>query len=78
MAYGDFKDLQRRIVPDKVLCNKVSVIASDSHYDRYQRGLTSMVYKFFYKRLERQGQEFLRIKNWQMYYINLSLENSKA
>ena len=30
MAYGDFKDLQRKIASDKLLCNKAFVIAGNS------------------------------------------------
>ena len=47
MAYGDFKDLPKRTAPDKVLRDKAFKIASDQKYDGYQRGLASMVYKFF-------------------------------
>ena len=47
MAYGDFKDLTKRTIADKVLKNKAFKIASDHKYDGYQRGLASMVYKFF-------------------------------
>ena len=47
MAYGDFKDLTRRTAADKVLRNKAFNIAEDTKYDGYQRGLASMVYKFF-------------------------------
>ena len=47
MAYGDFKDLAKRTVADKVLKDKAFNIAKDSKYDGYQRGLASMVYKFF-------------------------------
>ena len=47
MAYGDFKDLAKRSVADKNLRDKVFKIASDQKYDIYQRGLASMVYKFF-------------------------------
>ena len=43
MAYGDFKDLAKRTAADKVLGNKAFKIASDQKYDRYQRGLASMV-----------------------------------
>ena len=50
MAYGDFKDLARRTVADKVLGDKAFTIAKDPKYDGYQRGLTSMVYKFSDKR----------------------------
>ena len=51
MAYGDFKDLNRRRDADKVLRNKAFNIAINPTYDGYQRGLASMVYKFFYKKL---------------------------
>ena len=50
MAYGDFKDLARRTVVDKVLRDKAFKIVSDTKYDGYQRGLASMVYKFFDKK----------------------------
>ena len=50
MAYGDFKDLARRTAADKVLRNKAFKIASDQKYDGYQRGLASMVFKFFDKK----------------------------
>ena len=50
MAYGDFKDLKRRTASDKVLRNKAFNIAKDPKYDGYQRGLASMVYKFFDKK----------------------------
>ena len=49
MAYGDFKDLKRRTASDKVLRDKAFNIAKNSKYDGYQRGLASMVYKFFDK-----------------------------
>ena len=47
MAYGDFKDLKRRTVSDKVLRDKAFNIAKNRVYDGYQRGLVSMVYKLF-------------------------------
>ena len=46
-AYSDSKDLTKRTVPDKILKNKAFDIAKDPKYDGYQRGLASMVYKFF-------------------------------
>ena len=45
MAYGDFKDLNRRAATDKVLRDKAFNISKDPKYDGYQRGLASMVYK---------------------------------
>ena len=50
MADGDFKDLTKRTAADKVLRNKAFKIASDHKYVGYQRGLASMVYKFFDKK----------------------------
>ena len=55
MAYGDFKDLKRRTQSDKALKNKSFEIASNPIYDEYQRGLASMVYKFFDKKSKRAG-----------------------
>ena len=50
MAYGKSKDLAKRTQSDKVLRDKAFKIASDPKYDGYQRGLVSMVYKFFDKK----------------------------
>ena len=55
MAYGKAKDLVRRTQSDKVLRDKVFKIASDPKYDGYQRGLASMVYKFFDKKSSGSG-----------------------
>ena len=55
MAYGKAKDLVRRTQSDKVLRVKAFKIASDPKYDGYQRGLASMVYKFFDKKSRRGG-----------------------
>ena len=46
MVYGDFKDLGKRTAADKVLRDKAFNIPKDPKYDRYQRGLASMVYIF--------------------------------
>ena len=55
MAYGDFKDLAKRTASDKVLRDKAFKIASNPKYDGYQRGLASMVYKFFDKKSAGSG-----------------------
>ena len=47
MAYANFKDLTRRTAANKSLRDKAFNIAKDSRYDAYQRGITSIVYKFF-------------------------------
>ena len=61
-AYADHKDLINRAKSDKVFGDKAYNIASNPEYDGYQRGLASMVYKFFGKKstagpssLERMG-----------------------
>ena len=55
MAYGKTKDLAKRTQSDKVLKDKAFKIASDPKYDGYQRGLASMVYKFFDKKSSGSG-----------------------
>ena len=50
MAYGKSKDLVKKAQSGKVLRDKAFKIASDPKYDGYQRGLASMVYKFFDKK----------------------------
>ena len=52
MAYGDFKDLKKRTTADKVLRDKAFNIDEDP---KYQRGLASMVYKFFDKKAKSSG-----------------------
>ena len=49
-AYADSKDLAKRTQSDKSLRDKAFNIAKNSKYDGYQRGLPSMVYKFFDKK----------------------------
>ena len=46
-TYVKSKDLVKRTQSDKVLKDKAFKIAIDPKYDGYQRGLASMVYKFF-------------------------------
>ena len=55
MVYGDFKDFEKRSFADNVLRDKAFKIASDQKYDGYQRGLASMVYKFFHKKSQGSG-----------------------
>ena len=53
IAYGDFKDLTRRTTSDKVLRDKPFNIAKNPKYGGYQRGLASMAYKVFDKKVRR-------------------------
>ena len=49
-AYSDSKYLTERTVADKILKNRAFNIAKDPKCDGYQRGLASMVFKFFDKK----------------------------
>ena len=55
MAYGKHKDLTEKTESDKVLRDKAFKIASNPKYNGYERGLTSMVYKFFDKKSKGSG-----------------------
>ena len=55
MAFGKSKDLIKRTQSDKVLKDKAFKIASNPKYDGYQRGLASMLYKFFDKKSKGSG-----------------------
>ena len=61
MACGDFKDLTRRTVFDKILRDKAFNIAKNTKYDGYQLGLASMVYKFFDKKPQMKQLYFKQI-----------------
>ena len=55
MVYGDFEDLAKRTASDKVLRDKAFNIAKNPKYDGYQRGLASIVYNFFDKKIQGSG-----------------------
>ena len=46
-AYAKYKDVENRLISDQKLRNSACDIASNPIYDGYQRGLASMIYKFF-------------------------------
>ena len=46
-AYAKYKGVKNRLILDQKLRNSTHDIASNPKYDGYQRGLASMVYKFF-------------------------------
>ena len=62
MAYGKTKDLSKRTQSDKVLRDKA--FKCDRKYDGYQRGLGSMVYKFFDKKSS--GRAIANEPNYQL------------
>ena len=69
MAYGKSKYLTKRAQSDKVLRDKAFKIASDTKLDGYQRGLASMVHKFFIKSLVRVALLLSQITNSQINFI---------
>ena len=46
-AYAKYKDVENRLKADNKLKNSAYDIARNPEYDGYQRGLASMMYKFF-------------------------------
>ena len=57
MAYGNYKDLAKRTESDKILRNKTFKIAINPRYDGSQRGLVTMIYRFFDKKSAASGAE---------------------
>ena len=55
MPYDKYKDLTKRTQSYKVLRDKSFEIPSNPKYDGYQRGLVSMIYKFFDKKSKGSG-----------------------
>ena len=55
LAYGNFKDIKRRTASDKILRDKAFNVAKNPKHDGYQRGLASVVYKFFDKKSKGSG-----------------------
>ena len=53
------KILQKKTVADKILKNKAFDIAKDPKYDGNQRGLASMVYKFFDSKVSGSGAKLI-------------------
>ena len=50
-AYVKYKDVENRLISDQKLRNSAYDIDSNPKYDGYQRGLASMVHKFFYAKV---------------------------
>ena len=71
MAYVDFKDLKKRTQSDIVLKNKAFKVASSPKCNGYERGLASMVYKFFSYKSKGSGLK----KNQENFLQNSQLAN---
>ena len=70
IAYVKSKDLVKRTQSDKFLKDKAFKIASNPKYDGYQRGLASIVHKFFDKKSaslnKYSGSGIVNEPNWQL------------
>ena len=55
IAYGHFKGLTKKTAAGKVFRDKAFNIAKSPKYDGYEKGLASMVYKSFDKKLSGSG-----------------------
>ena len=77
MAYGKSKYLAKITKSDKVLRDKAFKMAKDPKYDGYQRGLASMVYRFFDTKSSEVMLMLNQIINSRMNFINRLLENLK-
>ena len=55
MGYRKSKDIIKKTQSHKVLKDKAFEIACNPKYDGYQRGLASMVHKFFDKKSKGSG-----------------------
>ena len=55
MAYVKYKDLTKRTQSDKVLRDTAFKIESNPKHDGYQRGLPSVIYRFFDKKSTGSG-----------------------
>ena len=64
MAYGDFKDLTRRLIKYYVIRNLILLKIKKN--DGYQQGLASMVYKYFDKKTSVSGIQSENISNKQL------------
>ena len=76
MADSKYRYLTKIIDSDKFLRDKTYKIAINPKYDRNERGLASMVYKFFdnKKNLQVVVLNLCQINNFQMNLINQLLE----
>ena len=66
MAVRDFEDLPWKTGSDKILRDEAFNIAKNPKYDEYQRGLASVVYKFFDKKFSDGGVEIDNLLNQEL------------
>ena len=75
MAYGKSKDSAKR---NRVLKDKAFEIANDPKYDGCQKGLASIVYRFFNKSLVQVVLTLNQIISLQRNFIGRLLENLRG
>ena len=77
MTNGHFKELTNRTASDKIFRDKAFSIAKNPKYDEYQRGLASIVYTFFDKKLLLVALKMrvCQTSNKQKNYTNQLLQN---
>ena len=61
-AYTKYKDVENRLRSDQKLKNSAYDIASNPKYDGYQRGLASMVYKYFDSKVAPLNKKTMSVK----------------
>ena len=81
-ACYDSKDLIKRTQSDKILRDKAFNIAKNPKYDGYQKGLASLVYKFFDKKstgsgIDKENQEKFLQNSQLANELHKPLENLK-
>ena len=76
-AYAKYKDVENRLTSDQKLRNSAYDIASNPKYDGYQRGLASMVYKFFDSKVTPLDKKVMSGKGNAMHSSLESTENNK-
>ena len=79
MTYLYFKCLTRSTASDKILRDKEFDIAKNLKHDAYQRGLISILFKTFDKKIlvEQLKMKSYPIKNYLKNYTNQLLKNLK-
>ena len=62
-AYSESKHLAKRTISDKILKDRAYEIARNYRYEKHQRALASMVYKFFDKKTGQGRQQQAKCKS---------------
>ena len=61
-AYAKYKDVENRLISNQKLRNSTYDITSNPKHDGYQRGLASMVYKFFDSKVAPLDKKLCQVK----------------